>query len=76
MEKKNQKIEILCRQIAGFLARRIVCYAEKDKNINACQELGFIKFGSRVDIFLPLGTKITSKINDKVKGGKSIIGTY
>lgn len=73
---KNQKIEILCRQIAGFLARRIVCYAEKDKNINACKELGFIKFGSRVDIFLPLGTKITSKINDKVKGGESIIGTY
>ena len=73
---KNQKIEILCRQIAGFLARRIVCYAEKDKSINACQELGFIKFGSRVDIFLPLGTKITSKINDNVKGGVSVIGTY
>ena len=73
---KNQKIEILCRQIAGFLARRIVCYAEKDNNINACKELGFIKFGSRVDIFLPVGTRITSKINDNVKGGVSVIGTY
>ena len=40
---------------------------KKTININACQELGFIKFGSRVDIFLPLGTKITSKINDNVK---------
>ena len=73
---KNSNIEILCRQIAGALARRIVCYSQINKNINACEELGFIKFGSRVDLFLPIGTKITSKLKDKTIGGKTIIGTY
>ena len=73
---KNSNIEILCRQIAGALARRIVCYSQINKNINACEELGFIKFGSRVDLFLPIGTKITSKLNDKIVGGKTVIGTY
>ena len=73
---KGEKIDILCRQIAGFLARRIVCYSKQDNSINACDELGFIKFGSRVDIFLPIGTKINTKINNKVTGGKSIIATY
>lgn len=73
---KNSDIEILCRQIAGFLARRIVCYSKKSKNASATNELGFIKFGSRVDLFLPLGTKINTKINDNVTGGISIIGTY
>ncbi|MFL2568041.1 MAG: phosphatidylserine decarboxylase family protein [Flavobacteriales bacterium] len=73
---KNSNIEILCRQIAGALARRIVCYSQINKNINACEELGFIKFGSRVDLFLPIGTKITSKLNDSTVGGKTVIGTY
>ena len=73
---KNSNIEILCRQIAGALARRIVCYSQVNKNINACEELGFIKFGSRVDLFLPIGTKITSKLNDNTVGGKTVIGTY
>tara|TARA_B100001175_G_scaffold46912_1_gene36247 strand:+ start:393 stop:1040 length:648 start_codon:yes stop_codon:yes gene_type:complete len=73
---KNSNIEILCRQIAGALARRIVCYSQINKNINACEELGFIKFGSRVDLFLPIGTKITSKLNDNTVGGKTVIGTY
>ena len=73
---KNSNIEILYRQIAGALARRIVCYSYVNKNIKACQELGFIKFGSRVDLFLPIGTKIISNLNDKTEGGKTIIGTY
>ena len=73
---KNNDIEILCRQIAGFLARRIVCYSKKSENASATNVLGFIKFGSRVDLFLPLGTKIHAKINDNVTGGISIIGTY
>lgn len=73
---KNSNIEILYRQIAGALARRIICYSQVNKDIKACQELGFIKFGSRVDLFLPIGTKITSNLNDKTKGGKTIIGTY
>jgi len=73
---KNSNIEILYRQIAGALARRIVCYSQVNKDIKACQELGFIKFGSRVDLFLPIGTKIISNLNDKTEGGKTIIGTY
>ena len=73
---KNSNIEILCRQIAGALARRIVCYSQINKNINVCEELGFIKFGSRVDLFLPIGTKITSKLYDNIVGGKTVIGTY
>ena len=73
---KNSNIEILYRQIAGALARRIVCYSQINKNIKACEELGFIKFGSRVDLFLPIGTKITSKLNDNTVGGKTVIGTY
>tara|TARA_B100000965_G_C19156707_1_gene568467 strand:- start:231 stop:596 length:366 start_codon:yes stop_codon:yes gene_type:complete len=72
---KNKKAEVLCRQIAGFLARRIICYSKENKSINACDELGFIKFGSRVDLFLPIGTKINTQINDKVTGGLSVIAT-
>ena len=72
---KNKKVEILCRQIAGFLARRIVCYSKTNTKTNAGEELGFIKFGSRVDLFLPIGTKINTKLNDKVTGGISVIAT-
>ena len=72
---KNKKVEILCRQIAGFLARRIVCYSKINTKTNVGEELGFIKFGSRVDLFLPIGTKINTKLNDKVTGGMSVIAT-
>jgi len=73
---KNEKIEILCRQIAGALARRIITYSKLNDDVNVSDELGFIKFGSRVDIYLPLGTKIKAKLDQKMVGGKSIIGTY
>jgi len=73
---KNDKIEILCRQIAGALARRIITYSKLNDDVNVSDELGFIKFGSRVDIYLPLGTKIKAKLDQKMVGGKSIIGTY
>jgi phosphatidylserine decarboxylase len=65
--------EILIRQIAGAIARRIVTYAKKDQNVVQGEELGFIKFGSRVDIFLPLGTEIEIPILQQVKANKSII---
>ena len=65
--------EILLRQIAGAVARRIVCYAEKGHLLKQGQDLGFIKFGSRVDVFLPLGTEINSNIGDIVWGNKSVI---
>jgi len=65
--------EILIRQIAGAVARRIVTYAKKDQIVTQGDELGFIKFGSRVDIFLPLGTEIEVPILQQVKANKSII---
>ncbi len=65
--------EILVRQIAGALARRIVCYAKEGMVMNQNDELGFIKFGSRLDVFLPLGTEISVKMKDLVVGGKSVL---
>lgn len=65
--------EILYRQIAGALAKRIVNYAEEGKEIVQGSDSGFIKFGSRVDVFLPLNTKVNVKLNDRVKGGVSVI---
>ena len=67
--------EILYRQIAGALARRIVNYATTGMQVVQGEDAGFIKFGSRVDLFLPIGTKINVKLNDVVKGNKSIIAT-
>jgi phosphatidylserine decarboxylase len=65
--------EILYRQIAGALAKRIVNYAEEGTQVVQGTDAGFIKFGSRVDLFLPLGTKISVKLNHKAIGGKTII---
>ncbi len=61
--------EILYRQIAGAVARRIINYAKEDSRVIQGEDAGFIKFGSRVDLFLPLGTKIDVELNDKVIGG-------
>ena len=61
--------EVLYRQIAGAVARRIVNYAEEGSRVIQGEDAGFIKFGSRVDIFLPLKTSIDVKVNDMVKGG-------
>ena len=67
--------EILYRQIAGALARRIVNYAEEGMQVVQGEDAGFIKFGSRVDIFLPLGTEINVKLNQKAIGNQTIIAT-
>ena len=61
--------EILVRQIAGAMARRIVTYVEPGDEVDQEQYMGFIKFGSRVDIFLPLGTEVLVKLGDKTTGG-------
>jgi len=66
---------ILYRQIAGALAKRIVNYAIPQMQVIQGTDAGFIKFGSRVDLFLPLNTKILVNLNDKVKGGEKIIAT-
>lgn len=73
---KNNKAVILVKQIAGALARRIVNYAEVGKNVQQNQELGFIKFGSRVDLLLPLDAKPAVKIGDHVKNGISVLAAY
>jgi phosphatidylserine decarboxylase len=66
---------ILYRQIAGALARRIVNYAKVDSLVTQGEDAGFIKFGSRVDIFLHLDSKIKIKLNAKVRGGETLIAT-
>ncbi len=63
------KTQILMRQIAGALARRICYYVKTDDVVSQGSEMGFIKFGSRVDLFFPLGTKINVSLNQAVKGG-------
>ncbi len=73
---KNSKAEILIRQIAGAVARRIVMYSKEGDVATQNGELGFIKFGSRVDLFLPIGTKINAKIGDVVEGGIDVIATF
>jgi phosphatidylserine decarboxylase len=65
--------EILIRQIAGAIARRIVTYSKENQDVIQGGELGFIKFGSRVDIFLPIGTEIEIPILQQVRANKSII---
>ena len=74
--KHKNGTEILFRQIAGALARRIVWYTKEGDIAEQCGEMGFIKFGSRVDLFLPLGTKLNVKIGDVVKGSQSTIGEF
>jgi phosphatidylserine decarboxylase len=65
--------KVLYRQIAGALAKRIVNYAKENQTVLQGEDSGFIKFGSRVDLFLPLDTNIKVKLNQKVRGGESII---
>jgi phosphatidylserine decarboxylase len=71
--KTSSGTEVMVRQIAGAVARRIVTYAKENTDVKQGDELGFIKFGSRVDIFLPLGTEVEIPILQQVKANKSII---
>ncbi len=71
--RNNNFGDILYRQIAGAVARRIVNYAKTDLEVNQGEDSGFIKFGSRVDIFLPLNSNISIKKGQRVKGGISVI---
>ena len=73
---ENDKIAVLFRQIAGALARRIVMYSKENDIVNKGDDFGFIKFGSRVDLFFPVGTKIEVELNQIVKGNKTIIASY
>ncbi|MDP4265261.1 MAG: phosphatidylserine decarboxylase family protein [Bacteroidota bacterium] len=73
--RKNGK-EILVKQIAGALAKRIINYLKPGQEVKQAEEMGFIKFGSRVDLLLPLDAKINVKIGDKPKGGVTVMATW
>jgi len=74
---ENEKgARVLIRQIAGALARRIVTYPKPGDSVKQGGDLGFIKFGSRVDLFLPIGTKININIGQRVKGKKTVIAEF
>jgi phosphatidylserine decarboxylase len=74
--KKENGTEILFRQIAGALARRIVFYGKENEPVMQGEQCGFIKFGSRVDVLIPVGTKINVKLNEMVKGGITAIAEF
>jgi phosphatidylserine decarboxylase len=73
---KNERISILVKQIAGALARRIVNYLQPGQQVKQGEELGFIKFGSRVDLLLPPGTEICVQLNEKVQAGVTVLAKY
>ena len=73
--KKEDK-EVLVKQIAGALAKRIVNYLQVGQKVNQTEEMGFIKFGSRVDLLLPVGAKVKVKLNQAVKGGVTVIACF
>ncbi|MDQ6608805.1 MAG: phosphatidylserine decarboxylase family protein [Bacteroidota bacterium] len=73
---KSGSKEVLVKQIAGALAKRIVNYLKPGDRVVQGAEMGFIKFGSRVDLLLPLDTKIEVKLNQKVKGGVTVLGKW
>ena len=64
---------LFLRQIAGYVARRVVCYAKEGDRARAGEQMGFIKFGSRVDFFLPVDSEIRVKAGDKVRACQSVI---
>jgi phosphatidylserine decarboxylase len=72
----NDNGDILLRQIAGAMARRIRYYIKEGDVVKQNDEFGFIRFGSRVDVFLPVGTKVDVKIGDNVKGGVTVLAHY
>lgn len=74
--KNNSKRIITCVQIAGLVARRILCYKETGDELTRGERYGFIKFGSRVDLYLPLNTSIKVQLGQKVKNAESIIAEF
>lgn len=71
--KNDKGLEVLFRQVAGALARRICWYIKEGDTVEQSEEMGFIKFGSRVDLYLPLGTDIKVKLGQKTKGGVTVV---
>jgi phosphatidylserine decarboxylase len=72
---KSNKGEILVKQIAGALAKRIINYLQAGQKVEQCNEFGFIRFGSRVDVLLPVGTKVHVQLNQVVQGGVTVLAS-
>ena len=73
---EGEKMTVVCTQIVGILARRIVCWSKVDDNLKLGEKFGLIKFGSRTDLLMPKNVEIAVKIGDKVVGGETIIARY
>jgi len=71
----NSKAEVLFRQVAGALAKRIVYYVKEGEMVDQGSEMGFIKFGSRIDLYLPLSAKIEVQLQQKTRGGETVVAT-
>ena len=71
---QGEKITVVCKQIAGILARRIVCWKEKGENLGLGERFGMIKFSSRTDVLLPANVQVTVKEGQRVRGGITVIG--
>ena len=76
LETENGKHQILLRQVAGAMARRIVTYAQVGEEAHIDEHLGFIKLGSRVDVYLPVGTEILVEMDQKVTGNQTVIAKF
>lgn len=76
LETEDNKHQILLRQVAGAMARRIVTYAQVGEEAHIDEHLGFIKLGSRVDVYLPIGTEILVEMDQKVKGNQTVIAKF
>lgn len=68
--------KVLFRQIAGYIARRIVCYAKEGEQATQCSQVGFIKFGSRMDVFIPVGSEVNVKVGDNVRACETVIAKF
>lgn len=73
---ENDQVKLILKQIAGTIARRIVCRIKEGDQVKIGERFGMIKFGSRAELFLPEKVKISVRLNQKVKAGKTVIGTY
>lgn len=71
---EGEKMTVVCTQIVGILARRIVCWSKTGDNLELGEKYGLIKFGSRTDLLMPLNVEVLVKVGDKVVGGETIIG--
>ena len=72
---KNDGLTVAYKQIAGFVARRIICYIKEGDTVKQGEEYGFIKFGSRIDILIPLDAKVKVQLNEVVKAGRSVLAS-